>query len=590
MLFASSITVTPSLTRNHSLFTFFTKIPLLLFGHGSHVHRHLIHYPSLKPLNRDSNSFFVNKSIRHCSTAVCAIAPTHESSTTTKAAVSNKSKRKAFRESPEGVLRHKLDMCSKHGDLAEALRLYDDARSKAIPLNQHIYNVLLYLCSSSSQSKVESKSGGNDDERSNLGLRRGLEIFQQMGIDKIAPNEATFTSVARLAAAVEDPDMAFDMVKRMMSCHIPPRLRSYGPALFGFCEKREADKAYEVDAHMASSGVSPEEPELAALLGLSADVARGDRVYEMLHRLRTTVRQVSELTAETVERWFNSDAAADVGKEKWNVNNVKEGIAKGGGGWHGQGWLGKGKWKVERTEMDKTGVCRTCGEKLVSIDIDPLETQNFATSLSSLACKKEVKADFNGFQEWLRRHGPYDAVIDGANVGLINQHDFSFFQLNSIVNEMREVSPSKRLPLIILHHRRVNGGSAENPRNKKLIQSWKKSGALYATPAGSNDDWYWLYAAVSCKCLLVTNDEMRDHLFQLLGTSFFPRWKEKHQVRLTVSRRGPTLHMPPPYSIVIQESERGSWHVPTVTGDDIETPRKWVCATRAPPSDALSSQ
>lgn len=41
---------------------------------------------------------------------------------------------------------------------------------------------------------------------------------------------------------------------------------------------------------------------------------------------------------------------------------------------------------------------------------------------------------------------------------------------------------------------------------------------------------YWLYAAVNCKSLLVTNDEMRDHLFQLLGTSFFPRWKEKHQV------------------------------------------------------------
>ncbi|XP_043719715.1 proteinaceous RNase P 1, chloroplastic/mitochondrial [Telopea speciosissima] len=589
MLFASSIAVTPSLTRNHFLFTFLTKIPSLLFGYSSNVHRHLLHYPSLKHLNRDSNRFSMNKSTRLCSTALSAIAPIHESSTTTKAEVSNKSKRKAYRESPEGMLRHKLDMCSKHGDLAEALWLYDDARSKGIPLKQHHYNVLLYLCSSSSQSKLESESGGKNENSLNLGLRRGLEIFQQMGIDKIAPNEATFTSVARLAVAMEDPDMAFDMVKRMMSCEIPPRLRSYGPALFGFCEKGEADKAYEVDAHMASSGVSPEEPELAALLGLSSDVARGDRVYEMLHRLRTTVRQVSESTAETVERWFNSDAAADVGKENWEVNKVKEAITKGGGGWHGQGWLGKGKWKVERTEMDETGVCRICGEQLVCIDIDPLETQNFATSLSSLACKREVKADFNGFQEWLRRHDPYDAVIDGANVGLINQHDFSFFQLNSIVNEMREMSPSKRLPLIVLHHRRVHGGSAENPRNKKLIQSWKKSGALYATPAGSNDDWYWLYAAVSCKCLLVTNDEMRDHLFQLLGTSFFPRWKEKHQVRLTVSRRGPTLHMPPPYSIVIQESERGSWHVPTVTGDDIETPRKWVCATRAP-SNTLSSQ
>ncbi|PSS26228.1 Proteinaceous RNase P 1 like [Actinidia chinensis var. chinensis] len=74
---------------------------------------------------------------------------------------------------------------------------------------------------------------------------------------------------------------------------------------------------------------------------------------------------------------------------------------------------------------------------------------------------------------------------------------------------------------------------------------------------------------------------MRDHLFQLLGTSFFPRWKEKHQVRLTVSIDGLNLHMPPPYSIVTQESEQGSWHVPTVVGDDLETPRQWICATRA---------
>jgi len=41
---------------------------------------------------------------------------------------------------------------------------------------------------------------------------------------------------------------------------------------------------------------------------------------------------------------------------------------------------------------------------------------------------------------------------------------------------------------------------------------------------------YWLYAAIKFKCLLVTNDEMRDHLFQLLGNDFFPKWKERHQV------------------------------------------------------------
>ena len=41
---------------------------------------------------------------------------------------------------------------------------------------------------------------------------------------------------------------------------------------------------------------------------------------------------------------------------------------------------------------------------------------------------------------------------------------------------------------------------------------------------------YWLYAAIKFKCLIVTNDEMRDHLFQLLGNDFFPKWKERHQV------------------------------------------------------------
>lgn len=55
---------------------------------------------------------------------------------------------------------------------------------------------------------------------------------------------------------------------------------------------------------------------------------------------------------------------------------------------------------------------------------------------------------------------------------------------------MRQLSPSKRMPLIILHRSRVTGGPAQHPNNKKLIETWKNCGALYATPPGSNDDWY----------------------------------------------------------------------------------------------------
>lgn len=317
-------------------------------------------------------------------------------------AMSNKSKKKLRRESPEKVLKIKLDMCSRHGNLVEALRLYDEARSNGVTLNAYHYNVLLYLCSSSasaSGSSVELSEHGDNANASDLQrFKRGFEIFQQMVIDNVAPNEATFTNVARLALAMEDPEMAFDLVKKMKSFDILPKLRSYEPALFGFCNKGMADRAYEVDAHMIESGVVAEEPELSALLKVSADEKKADKVYELLQRLRAAVRQVAESTVGIIGDWFKSEEAAKIGQANWDVSKIREGVVRGGGGWHGQGWLGSGQWKVVRTQMDDKGVCHSCGEKLVCIDIDPRETENFAVSLANLACQREVKTDFINFQ------------------------------------------------------------------------------------------------------------------------------------------------------------------------------------------------
>ncbi|KAF5934693.1 hypothetical protein HYC85_025822 [Camellia sinensis] len=173
----------------------------------------------------------------------------------------------------------------------------------------------------------------------------------------------------------------------------------------------------------------------------------------MLHRLRVTVRQVTEETAGVVERWFESERDAEV----WGGE-----LGCGRRGWHGQGWLGNGNWRVTRMQMDEMGVCLSCGEKLVSIDIDPKETENFTASLTNLVCQREVEADFMQFQ------------------------------LNSIVNQLHQMRPSKRLLLLVLHKSHVTGGPAQSHNNKKLLENWKRSGALYATPAGSNDDCVWI--------------------------------------------------------------------------------------------------
>ncbi|CAB4268150.1 unnamed protein product [Prunus armeniaca] len=82
--------------------------------------------------------------------------------------------------------------------------------------------------------------------------------------------------------------------------------------------------------------------KLEALLRVSVGVGKGHRVYYMLHKLRTSARMVSPSTANLIMNWFHSKEAERVGQIKWDPRLIREAIENGGGGWHGQGWLGKG--------------------------------------------------------------------------------------------------------------------------------------------------------------------------------------------------------------------------------------------------------
>ena len=162
---------------------------------------------------------------------------------------------------------------------------------------------------------------------------------------------------------------------------------------------------------------------------------------------------------------------------------------------------------------------------------------------------------------WCQENGPFDTVVDGANVGMYKQSfedgQFDFQQVERLMSHLREVRGPEAGPvLLVLHQRRVRLGPAKTATASHIIRQWEMSGALprvqvplslwhshlifriaeelYTTPDGSNDDWYWLYAAVNAGpgCILVTNDELRDHVFQMLPSpQKFYKWKERHQAR-----------------------------------------------------------
>ncbi|XP_044504456.1 proteinaceous RNase P 2 [Mangifera indica] len=484
---------------------------------------------------------------------------------------SRPNKKRKTGQNPETNFLVDLQSCSKSKDLQTAISLYESALSQNLRLSLQHFNGILYLCS----------NFVTDQSCKDSAINYGLRVFDHMLSSNINPNEASVTAVTRLAAGKNDGGYAFDLIKRMNTeFNIVPRLRTYDPALFCFCENLEADKAYEVEEHMGLMGVSLEEPEIAALLKVSSETGRGDRVYGYLQKLRNMGGCVSEETGRVIEAWFDGEKGSEVKGVSCDVGMLKEAILKKGGGWHGMGWIGEGKWVVKKGSVDESGQC-CCGEQLCCVDIDDVETERFAQSIAGLALEREVKANFSEFQDWLEKHGDYEAIVDGANIALYQQNfadgGFNIPQLDAVVKELYDRS-DKKWPLIILHNKRLRS-LLENPFYRKLVEEWMDKGVLYLTPHGSNDDWYWLYAAVKLKCLLVTNDEMRDHNFELLGSSFFQKWKERHQVRYTFVRGNLKLEVPPQYSFVIQESEKGAWHVP-ISAKSNGPLQTWLCVTR----------
>ncbi|KAJ0941214.1 putative ribonuclease P [Helianthus annuus] len=354
--------------------------------------------------------------------------------------------------------------CSKNKDFTGAITLFDYAISQNLKLNLHHLNCFLYICANSTESFGA------------LAIEKGFHIYNYMISSKINPNEATITAVSRLAAANNDADYSFELVKSLGNYNVKPRLRTYDAALFCYVKLLDAEKAYAVEDDMLTLGLCLEEPEISALLKVSVEVGDAEKV---------------------------------------------------------------------------------------------------------LAVEREKRSNFTQFQNWLDQHNDFEAIVDAANIGLYQQNfadgGFSVPQLEAVVKEL--YNRSNKWPLVILHEKRLHTLLA-NPCNREILQEWIDNGILYGTPVGSNDDWYWLYASVKLKCMLVTNDEMRDHIFELLGSNFFPRWKERHQVHYAFPKGQLKLEMPPSYSIVIQESERGAWHVP-VTGEyKDESQRTWLCVTR----------
>ena len=373
---------------------------------------------------------------------------------------------------------------------------------------------------------------------------------------------------------------------------------------------------------------------------------------------------LSRAQAAQLVRLFDSPPADERGAAD-ATGEGSDGDGGGGGGGGGGGSSGDSSgWLAAEAVTDNAGVCSHSGLSLRAFEVSDAERQELLAVVPRLLGRTQKLDELETFADWMRRqeaqHGPYTYVLDGANIGFHGhskkesalrkerqaarttadgraseatseggapagkgskpgKSSLSFAQIDGVLSAARRVADGGR-GLVVLHCSHTNPAALELA-DRERVERWRREGALYATPAGMNDDWFWLHGAVAAGagCAVISNDEMRDHHFGMLSSRTFLKWKERHVVHFTIPYTGaPSESMrlvhPLPYSHTMQAHPCGSWHVPCADDEPPEsapppaamhghaglqlyehTPRRWVCLlpTKVPtgaPANAPTTQ
>ena len=355
--------------------------------------------------------------------------------------------------------------------------------------------------------------------------------------------------------------------------------------------------------------------EYAALIGLFAtDSAQLSATLDRLiddapplsdSDLHAIKRAVATGTAAGVERGGSSaEGVEGGGRDEGVEGGTAEGCAAEEGGATGgsEGGAGGGVpslWRADLTTVDAAGVCGVSGAQLCAVDASESERAALCGVIPRLVGGRK-EADFASFTRWVESEiasgGPFEYVLDGANIGFYGQGRDAkgkaggekeiYFCHDQVDALYRAVAAQSPRVLIVLHVNHIND-SKLSPSAAAAVARWREAGVLLTSPAGHNDDWYWLYTAMSsgADCKVVSNDEMRDHHFGMLAPASFLKWKERHVVHFKFVRQGgvrkpePTMPPPPPYSHRIQRGEGGVCHLPSTES------ASWLCL-RPPAGEA----
>jgi len=390
-----------------------------------------------------------------------------------------------------------------------------------------------------------------------------------------------------------DLPLALNTFNEMISRGIAPRRRTYSALLAGCLNAKDSSLGLAMFDDMMSRRILPSLREYQMVVTLLARNQLHDKVQHILNEMtRQDVAQIDAEFANAVEQYFQGKYHS--GTDSW-------------------------RWRTDVATIDpSTGECPVTGVRLRGIDIDDNQHEQLKQHVEAL-CLRNGTQGVSVFRHWLAQYGPFDAVLDGANIGFSDGRTLIYSRIEAVARLFERqgkrpivVLPKRYMSALILSsaqrrlvpqkkvfrmpssvpksdeqleydaHRNV---AAENDTifAPEIVTRWQKNNMIFTIPPMIQDDFYLLYAALSNRSSqLITNDQMRDHHFSLQHARSFVVWRERHMVPFefpdSKDDGSPKLSPPPLFSQRIQLNRQGTvWHFPLM-GE--ENANKWLVAWR----------
>ena len=481
----------------------------------------------------------------------------------------------------------RLTSCARDNDPREAKVVFDELCAAGVVPDNAMASLLVHVFGNATPPML-------DESR---------RVFEQARSAGAALDEASWSGMVRLLCLHGELAQASAAIDEMVSGGLKLKLRSISPLLLAACEVGDLQLATATCDRLREHGLSPTSPEFVSLVrlhasqlrlppaeaeavpeaapapaaaaaaasseGCDADVATPATPATPAARLDETLRWLADenppLSAAQIAQLHEAFDPASSSADAEAASATADAA-------DGAGAVARGRWRAERCTVNEAdGRCSATGVPLRAVHISAAARAELRAVIPRLAGSRAKGEEFARFGSWVDEHGPFEYVLDGANIGFFGQAklvktakatSFSYEQVDAV---LRAVCARSARVLLVLHVSHTDAARLE-PAQLELLNRWRERGVLFSSPAKHNDDWYWLYAAMASgdECRVVSNDEMRDHHFGMMTPRNFLRWKERHVVRFTFRNKTwqPELQYPPVYTTAVQDHPGESWLFP----------------------------